>query len=248
MISTNDYLSQLMEEIPQWLADYRPGDRVSFSDFMSGRVGYYPGSGLDGHLVKVGGMSHSVHCFLYVDYLETREHIVRELAVKGFRGYHSIGRIDFSEEDMYPHGHHQLDMDIDLSGRISSMIPGAKPYCFMEILERNADKNDSWGAERLAVTFLFADGIMTYYDLFSREYGKAPWILLLQDHGFGGNWDRFGHGGAMEKIALETDTLPQILLCADNTHPWCGYRLMNRDVEASIGGMYGNHRYICRKR
>ena len=186
MISTNDYLSQLMEEIPQWLADYRPGDRVSFSDFMSGRVGYYPGSGLDGHLVKVGGMSHSVHCFLYVDYLETREHIVRELAVNGFRGYHSIGRIDFSEEDMYPHGHHQLDMDIDLSGRISSMIPGAKPYCFMEILERNADKNDSWGAERLAVTFLFADGIMTYYDLFSREYGKAPWILLLQDYGFGG--------------------------------------------------------------
>lgn len=173
MISTNDYLSQLREEIPQWLADYRPGDRVSFSDFMSGRVGYYPGSGLDGHLVKVGGMSYSVHCFLYVDYLETREHIVRELAVNGFRGYHSIGRIDFSEEDMYPHGHHQLDVDIDLSGRISSMIPGAKPYCFLEILERDADKNDSWGAERLAVTFLFADGIMTYYDLFSREYGKA---------------------------------------------------------------------------
>lgn len=85
-----------------------------------------------------------------------------------------IGRIDFSEEDMYPHGHHQLDVDIDLSGRISSMIPDANPYCFMEILERNADKNDSWGAERLAVTFLFADGIMTYYDLFSREYGKAP--------------------------------------------------------------------------
>ena len=76
MISTNDYLSQLREEIPQWIADYRPGDRVSFSDFMSGRVGYYPGSRLDGHLVKVGGMSHSVHCFLYVDYLETREHIV----------------------------------------------------------------------------------------------------------------------------------------------------------------------------
>lgn len=183
-----------------------------------------------------------------MDYLETREHIVRELAVNGFRGYHSIGRIDFSEEDMYPHGHHQLDVDIDLSGRISSIIPGAKPYCFLEILERDADKNDSWGAERLAVTFLFADGIMTYYDLFSREYGKAPWILLLQDHGYGGKWDRFGHGGAMEKIALETDTLPQILLCADNTHPWCGYRLMNREVEASIGGMYGNHRYICRKR
>ena len=88
MISTNVYLSQLREEILQWLADYRPGGRVSFSDFMSGRVGYYPGSGLDGHLVKVGGMSHSVHCFLYVDYLETREHIVRELAVNGFRGYH----------------------------------------------------------------------------------------------------------------------------------------------------------------
>lgn len=97
-----------------------------------------------------------------------------------------------------------------------------------------------------AITTDGADGIMTYYDLFSREYGKAPWILLLQDHGFGGNWDRFGHGGAMEKIALETGTMPEILLCADNTHPWRGYRLMNREVEASTGGMYGNHRYICR--
>ena len=247
MISTYDYLSQYREEIPQWLASYMPGDRVTFSDFMSGRVGYYPGSGLDGHLVQVGGRSHSVHCFLYVDYMETRENIVRELAVNGFRGYHSIGRIDFSEEDMCPNGHHQLDVDIDLRGRFPSMTPGAKPFCFMEILERNAGKDDAWGAERLAVTFLFADGITTYFDLFAKEYGRAPWLLLLQDHGFGGNWDRFGHGGAMEKIALETDTLPKFLLCAGNTDPWSGYHLLKHEVEATVGGMHRNDRYICRR-
>ena len=33
------------EEMPKWLMDYKPGDKVSFNDFMASRIGYYPGSG-----------------------------------------------------------------------------------------------------------------------------------------------------------------------------------------------------------
>lgn len=42
------------------------------------------------------------------------------------------------------------------------------------------------------------DAIAMYNSLFVHEYRKAPWILLLQDHGLGGNYDRFGRGAMHE--------------------------------------------------
>lgn len=47
-----------------------------------------------------------------------------------------------------------------------------EPYCFMEVYERNVDKGDNWGAKRFAVTFLFADGIASYYQLFAEGIAK----------------------------------------------------------------------------
>ena len=61
-------LSRMPEDMPQWLRDYRPGDRVSFADFMSSRTAYYPGSGFDGCLVSTCNRAHCVHCFIQVDY------------------------------------------------------------------------------------------------------------------------------------------------------------------------------------
>ena len=58
------YLKDYREEVPTWLSDYLQGKQFSFKDIMSSRVGYYPGSGYDGTLIKVGNMSHSVHSFL----------------------------------------------------------------------------------------------------------------------------------------------------------------------------------------
>ena len=42
--------------------------------------------------------------------------------------------------------------------------------------------------------------LATYYQLFVREYSKAPWLFCLQDHGWGGNYDRFGKDGILEAI------------------------------------------------
>ena len=47
---------------------------------------------------------------------------------------------------------------------------------------------------------LFADGIHAYEQLFVNQYKKAPWLFLLQDHGFGGNYDKFGRGGSLDRI------------------------------------------------
>ena len=68
-----EYLKQYNENIPYWLKNYKEGMDVAFDTVMGGRVGYYPGSGYDGTLIKVGNMSHSVHSFLYVDYLVKRK-------------------------------------------------------------------------------------------------------------------------------------------------------------------------------
>ena len=52
MESVVSILALKPEEMPQWLRDYKLGDKVSFNDFMASRIGYYPGSGYDGCLVK----------------------------------------------------------------------------------------------------------------------------------------------------------------------------------------------------
>ena len=56
-IDIAEYLLRYKEELPQWLREYSQGRKLSFSNILSGRVGYYPGSGFDGTLVKVGNIS-----------------------------------------------------------------------------------------------------------------------------------------------------------------------------------------------
>ena len=214
MVSVQEYLKEYREEMPQWLAEYKSGDQVSFSEFMNCRLGYYPGSGFDGNLVKVGNQSHAIHCFLHADYGIARETLDQHLESGGcFAGYHSIGRVDWSDTVSIDSSHKSLIQE--------------EPYCFMEIFERDLDKDDSWGAKRFAVTFLFADGIQTYKQLFVNQYKKAPWLFLLQDHGFGGNYDKFGKGGALDRIISKGEK-PEFVICGVNTAVWAGYFRIER--------------------
>lgn len=213
--------------------DYVPGDKVSFDEFMNSRIGYYPGAGFDGNLIKVGNQSHSVHCFLHGDYGVSREEMEKHLDKDGcIAGYHSIGRVDWSDT-VHIDGHLEFRNDLD-------------PYCFMEVFERDLDKDDTWGAKRIAVTFLFADGIQTYRQLFVNRYRKAPWLFLLQDHGFGGNYDKFGKGGALDRIIQKEDVKPEFVICAVNTHIWDGYNRMDF-VLPTCDGMHRTIRYLYTK-
>ncbi len=239
-------LAQKPEEMPQWLRDFKPGDRVSFRDFMSSRIGYYPGSGYDGCLIKTCNKAHCVHCFIQVDYgIAKRELKLEAEGFNAFYGYHVIGRMDWMEQDLAPHGQYPVNFSMtegEMERAKSLVRKNVDPYCFMEIYERNDAKGEDWGAERFAVTFLFADGIATYYQLFCREYCKAPWIFLLQDHGFGSNYAGFGRGSLMERVMKANDCWPENVLCADNTDIWEHYEKV--DVAPVIGGMHRNRRYL----
>ena len=221
-LEMSTYLANYKEPMPEWLRRYKSGDAVSFAEFMQGRVGYYPGSRSDGMLISVCNRAHCVHSFLYVDYGLSRAELCEMLNKRDcFKGYHSIGRVEWNERDLMPNGCYPTN---SISPERRGMVlKGEKPYCFMEVFERNAERGDDWGAERFAVTFLFADGIATYYQLFAREYQRAPWIFLLQDHGFGGNYDRFGKDGLLDRIMTTSKCWPEFVLCDKEKDVWSGY-------------------------
>lgn len=249
MESVVSILAQKPEEMPQWLRNFKRGDKVPFNDFMASRIGYYPGSGYDGCLVKTCNQAHCVHSFIQVDYgIVERELKLEAEKFNAFNGYHVIGRVDWNEQDLAPHGQYAPNFRMterEMEKAMSFVLKDADPYCFMEVYERNDDKGDDWGAKRFAVTFLFADGIMTYYQLFCQRYCKAPWIFLLQDHGVGGNYAGFGHGRLMEKVMEANDCWPENVICAENTNIWNHYERVN--TAPVIGGMHHSLRFLYKR-
>lgn len=218
-----DYLNQnFRSEVPEWLAKFDPRNphevQGLLRSFLGSRVVFYPGSGHDGSPVQLFNEASAAHCFLYVDYMMTRDAVEDELQHNGFRGYGSIARLAVAKSDMGANGwtpHLRPE-------EVRYQFEPVTPYAFLEILEKRDDAVE--GASRLAILFLAADGHAAYDALFCQKHsGPAPFAIVLQDHGFGGNWSVFGANGAMETIARRTDTFPQVLLVGDNTEAWRGF-------------------------
>jgi hypothetical protein len=249
MIELYEYLSKHKEDCPEWLNKIEPIKPVfNKIDFFNSRIVFYPGSGVDGHPIKLFGSSHSAHCFIYSDYMAEKDQITAVLDGDGVGytspvlGYHSLLRIDLKMEDLTSDGwRSHLDRPINFRP------PSIKPYGFVEILERNADLDDDHGAKRLAILFLGSDGHATYDALFCQNNGVLPpFCLFIQDHGFGGNYSDFGHGGLMHQIALKTRVLPDWLIVSTNSSPWEGYQVVP-DVNGDLGGMHMDMRKLYRK-
>jgi len=100
-----DYLRGLAEPMPEWLSKYcaPPSQRINRSrilrDFMKSRIVFYPGGGTDGQPVACFNSGGAAHCYLYVDYMISREEMVSELCNRGFIGYRSLDRIDLEVTD-----------------------------------------------------------------------------------------------------------------------------------------------------
>lgn len=235
------YLATITETVPEWLANYVPGKKIDIQEVLKSRVLYYPGSGDDGQPVKTFGQTHSIHTFLYVDYLLTRENLLNNLAKRGFTGYHPLGRLEISESDLVPNGWNQhVHLPAENQRMMTMFVANdVKPYCFMEIFERNADRDETHGSSRFAIIFLCGDGIASYDAIFCNEKSNvpAPFVLVLQDHGFGCNYDRFGAGGLMEEVALRTGVYPKYMLVAEHTKPWKGYKQIPNQMPVP-GGMH----------
>lgn len=239
-----EFLRQLAEPCPRWLANFTPDTPFDRKLFFSSRIVFYPGHGHDGHPVKAFGSAHAAHCFVYADYDQTQASIEELLdhPFRRFRGYRTLVRRSMSPYDITPSGWqpHANPMN-------STAMPGRiQPFAFLEVLEREVGLGPEHGADRLAILFLGADGHATYDALFCQKGQTPPFAILLQDHGFGGNYSPFGQGGLMEGVANITDRKPAYLLAADSTKAWDGYECIP-NVDGEVGGMHQHMRHLLAK-
>jgi hypothetical protein len=242
-MSIHDYLrTHAREELPNWLAQHRPGDRFDRNAFFSSHVVFYPGSGTDGHPVQLFGSTHSAHTFIYADYGVTADRVKQELAPDGnpFAGYRTLDFIQLQMHDLTPQGW------TPHAGPQDYRFVSTEPYGFVEILERTENKDDQHGPRRLALLFLGADGIATYDALFCQgDSTPAPLAVLIEDYGFGGQYPdgKFGRPGLLERIARQCAVMPRWLLVAENCEPWGGFNVVP-DMEPDIGGSHARNRRL----
>jgi len=243
LTKNSELLKTFRRPIPDWLhAAHSLADAALLEGFLASPLVFYPGSGFDGQAVKDFGSAHAAHCFIYADYLIEESKLRAELsdASSPFKGYRSIKRVSFDPAVVSPFNELLPRFD----GR--SVMPVA-PYCFLEILERNSDLTDEHGAERMAILFAGMDAYACFDAIFNGTQRQLL-ALVLQDHGFGGNYSRFGRGGLLEDIAQKCGTFPEMMLVGQNTNPWTGYAPIK---EAAMG----RHPYariiferVCRNR
>ncbi len=238
--------------MPAWLSQFNNTTRIQWEDFFNSRVVYYPGSGFDGEAVRLFASTQSAHCFIYADYIVSQAILCETLDQPNgaFTGYKTLARIHLTEQEIltrYWVQHLYLTSRESVSYGFAEEMQRA-PFAFLEVLERKPEFDDSFGAERIAILFVGGDGVATYDALFCQKDSKPLFALVLQDHGFGANYTRFGKGGLLHEIAASCEKLPQYLwIDPRDTQPWDGYEKI-QNLSFSTGGMHGNRRYLFEKK
>ena len=267
-ITPREYLSKFAEKMPCWLANYKQGERVDASDFLKSRTVFYPGAGGDGHPFKVFGASHAAHCFVYADYGISKESFLATLANDSARkllGYKLAVQQELTLQDLVSvswssnvdreewsrasqdwvqfRGLSAIESFMSSSGEQPywMTVCGVQPYGVLCIFDREMRYGNDHGPERLALIYLGADGIATYDALYCQTGCRSPFGLLLQDHGLGGNWNTFGRGGLMERIAIRTGVFPEWIL--SDRDEWTGFNRIP-SVAGSRGGQNKQNRFL----
>ena len=219
-MTQKEYLKGYAEGMPTWLRDYRKGQPRPLSEFLQSRIVYYPGGRTDWHPLEVFGGSHSAHCFVYADYWLPEDELRSELQDPGIAGYELLDEVSLSESEVMgamPPNYSRFLSPEELRQAAAGTRDFRKhnhpdPYALLIILERKSGYGDDYGPERLAILYLGADGIATYSAMFAGRKAPRLFGLLLQDHGWGGNYDRFGIGGLLEKIIERSQVSPDFVL------------------------------------
>lgn len=104
------------------------------------------------------------------------------------------------------------------------------------ILERDHRLDDRHGPSRVAHLFLSADSYWCYWLLYGL-LGIPPFVLVLQDHGYGGNYSVFGSNRSpLLSLTQLTGLPPWVLRATSGTDAWPGYRTLPGTVGPSESG------------
>ncbi len=214
---SNIYLADLADGF----AGHLPASvHASLRPEPEGCVLYYPGSGFDlGPLRTLAATAHSsvkISTVIYSDYLVEVSTLKARL-----RSLHKGPHLEFREvtPQQLGHDHWEAFWSSDL-----------RSYRF-------AHPNDARGFEcditfqngrHVKFIYLRTDAVQTYVNLLNTPL--QPDMVVLQDHGFGGNWTQFGGEHEMFQAAAQQGALPSWLYVADNTRCWPGYTAMGESI------------------
>lgn len=229
-----EYLNKkYAETTPAWLKSYSKGQPLPLAEFLHSRIVYYPGSAWDWHPLEVFGGSRSAHCFIYADYLQPEDEVIGHLQGEyGLGGYHILDSIRISESALRrvaPWRRHFLTPEEQRRAaegtREFRRRDAPDSYARLVVLERDPSQSD--GADRLAILFLGADGHATFEAIFAN--GNAPDLFgfLLQEHGWGGNYDRWGRDGLCDKIMQRAQVFPKVVFSEREDWLYDGYQMIN---------------------
>lgn len=154
---------------------------------------------------------------------------------QGFRGYEILCWQRINEDAVRQGGWspHVSEQEVSNSGLFVSDF--AEPFGLFVVLERKDDCGEDHGPWRLAILFIGADGFASYDALYCQEDGTpSPYLVVVQDHGSGGNFDRFGKGGLLERIARRCSVRPKYLLVGEFSKQWTGYE--DTGARSELGG------------
>lgn len=238
-IKIEDYLNNEKELIPNWLLNYKKGNKFSFTEFLQNRIAFYPGFGNDGQPIKICNQAQYVHQYIYVDYGVPKDKLLANIKVTPFKGYEVYDFIELKYSDLAPNGwvpHHKPEFNY------YNCVNMNDAYALLAIFDREQDLDDDYGAQRFAVLFLFADAMATFDALFINN-NITPAIMFLADHGFGNNYDRYDNNGILHNLAKSNHCLPEYLVFTRNSTPWDGYQkvqgvLSKRKALHTCGGEY----------
>lgn len=224
------------EPVPQWLLDFEPGDPFPRKKFFASRILYYPGSATDGQPIRYFGQAHAVHCYVYADYGYPETEVIEQLTdherLDHPRGYKLIECRHLQKSDITPHGWTPHLPPPPPGTQFADTRPPDGPFAQWAVLERDENRGEDHGPKRWCILHVGGDGIATFDALFCQSIQTPPYAILLQDHGYGGNYTIFGgpESPLWKLIQLTRQRPPQWILAGINTDVWPGYQLVEQVI------------------
>jgi hypothetical protein len=182
--------------------------------------------------MKIFGCSGSAHAFIYADYNASENPLFT------IEGFCELFRSEFQLEgyrvfDMVPYNAKKMNEAIKWEPHLTAedyrnvvdMPRNVNPFSYFVVLERANSLGEAFGPKRIALWFIFGDGVATFDAVYANQNAIPPFVFVHQDHGFGGNYTNFGNDGLLHAIAERSNVYPRFILHGQGGTGvrWAGY-------------------------
>lgn len=205
-----------------------------------GKVLYYPGAFEDFGLIEFFLNNSSIDTFIYTDY--TPDKIDIQSGLNSFIKHSFLRHPMRLEPAFFNKKNWDEFWSDDEDSKFFGHPNNAKAYKY---------DLESDNGKLFTLIYLFTDAIETYKIICENNF--IPDVIVLQDHGTGGNYSYFGGAQGDEKVPSKLYNyaephLPEYIFMEpeSNTTIWPGYEIITNQIELK-GPMHKNKRALYKR-